>query len=81
VGHERAPYLRGMMDACSDPDTERVVFMKPSQVGGTEAINNVLGYFIDQDPAPILVVQYSVDEAQKWSKERFSGDGAGHPRS
>lgn len=68
---DRAPYLRGVMDACSDQVHERVVFMKPSQVGGTEAINNVLGYFIDQDPAPILVVQYSVDEAQKWSKERF----------
>ena len=69
---QRAPYLRGVMDACSDPDVERVVFMKASQVGGTEAINNVLGYFIDQDPAPILVVQYSLDEAHKWSKERFS---------
>jgi phage terminase large subunit GpA-like protein len=69
---DRAPYLKGVMDACSDPDTERVVFQKPSQVGGTEGINNVLGYFIDQDPAPILVVQYSVDEAHKWSKERFA---------
>jgi phage terminase large subunit GpA-like protein len=77
---DRAPYLRGIMDACSDPDTERVVFMKPSQVGGTEAINNVLGYYIDQDPAPILVVQYSVDEAQKWSKERFSAMVRDTPR-
>lgn len=70
--NDEAPYLVGVMDACSDPGVERVVFMKPSQVGGTECINNVLGYFIHQDPSPILVVQYSVDEAHKWSKERFS---------
>lgn len=69
---DEAPYLRGIMDACTDPTVERVVFVKPSQVGGTEAINNVLGYFIHQDPAPILVVQYSIEEAHKWSKERFS---------
>lgn len=69
---DEAPYLRGVMDACSDPTVERVVFVKPSQVGGTECINNVLGYFIHQDPAPILVVQYSIEEAHKWSKERFA---------
>lgn len=69
---DEAPYLRGVMDACSDPSASRVVFRKPSQVGGTEMLNNVLGYFIHQDPSPILVVQYSVDEAHKWSKERLS---------
>ena len=67
-----APYLRGIMDACSDPLSRRVVFQKPSQVGGTEVLLNLLLYVILVDPGPALVVQYSIDEAQKWSKERFS---------
>lgn len=68
----RAPYLRGIMDACSDPRIERVAVMKAAQVGYSEAILNVLGYFIDQDPAPILLVQISVGEAAKFSKERIA---------
>jgi len=69
---DRAPYLRGIMDAVNDHLIERIVFMKPAQVGGTEALNNVLAYFIDQDPCPIMVVQITDQEAQKWSKEKLA---------
>lgn len=68
---DRAPYLRGIMDACSDPKVERVVVMKAAQVGYSEALLNVLGYYIDQDPSPILLVQISTGEAAKFSKERI----------
>jgi phage terminase large subunit GpA-like protein len=68
----RAPYLREIMDSCSDHGVERVVFMKSSQVGYSEALLNILGYFVDQDPAPILVVQISIGEAAKFSKERVA---------
>lgn len=69
---DRTPYLREIMDCFSDPLVERVVFMKAAQIGGSEALNNVLGYFIDQDPAPILLVQVSDGEAAKYSKERVA---------
>lgn len=59
------------MDACSDPTVERVTFQKPSQVGWTEVIGNVVGYYIDLDPSPMLVIQPTVDLAKMWSKERF----------
>lgn len=68
----RAPYLREIMDVAMDSSIERIVFQKSAQVGGTEALNNVLGYFIDQDPCPILVVQITDQEAQKWSKEKLA---------
>lgn len=68
---DRAPFLREIMDACSDPAVERTVFMKPAQIGGTEVANNFCGYFIDQDPSPVLVVQPTVDVAKLWSKERL----------
>ena len=52
----RAEYQRGIMEAVSDPATETVVIMSSSQVGKTEVLNNSVGYHIDQDPAPIMVV-------------------------
>ena len=53
----RAPYLRGIMDAIGETGVSKVVWMAASQLGKTEAILNVVGYFIDQDPSPILVLQ------------------------
>lgn len=43
-----------------------------SQSGKTECINNIIGYYIDQDPCPILVVQPTLEIAQAWSKDRFA---------
>lgn len=74
------PYLREIMDAFSDPLIERVVFMKAAQIGGSECLLNVLGYYIDQDPAPILFVQVSDGEAAKFSKERIAPMIADCPR-
>ncbi len=68
----RAEYQRGMMDAISDPAIETVVLMTAAQIGKTELINNVVGYHIHQDPAPMLVVQPTLDMAQTWSKDRLS---------
>ncbi|MCP4371627.1 MAG: phage terminase large subunit family protein [Deltaproteobacteria bacterium] len=68
----RAEYQRGIMDAANDPDIEQVVFMKSAQVGATEILNNILGYFVSQDPCPILTVQPTEKMAQAWSKDRFS---------
>jgi phage terminase large subunit GpA-like protein len=68
----RTEYLRGVMDALSDPIITRVVVAKASQIGYTEMLNNTLGYYIDQDPCPILVVQPSLEMAEAWSKDRLS---------
>jgi phage terminase large subunit GpA-like protein len=68
----RAEYQRGIMDAINDPDVERVIAMTSAQIGKTEILINVCGYFISQDPAPILVIQPNLDMAQAWSKDRFA---------
>ena len=44
------------MDAFSDDVTEQIVFVKPTQVGGTSAMENALGSAIDQDPGPAMMV-------------------------
>ena len=43
----RVPYLREIMDALNDPRIETIVIMSSSQVGKTELILNIIGYFID----------------------------------
>jgi phage terminase large subunit GpA-like protein len=68
----RAEYQRGMMDAISDPRVDQVVFMTSAQVGKTEIINNICAYHISQDPAPMLVVQPTLEMAKSWSQERLS---------
>lgn len=70
--NEKTPYLVGIMDACVEPGVETVVFQKPAQVGGSECLNNILGYFIAEDPSPILFVQIGEKEAKAYSKERIA---------
>lgn len=60
------------MDAPADPLNEEVVVMKSAQVGWTEIIGNIVGYYVDQDPASILVVQPTLDMAEAWSKDRLA---------
>jgi phage terminase large subunit GpA-like protein len=68
----RAEYQRGIMDAISDPAAETVVIMSSSQIGKSESILNMVGYHIDHDPAPIMVVMPTERDAETWSKDRFS---------
>ena len=69
----RTPYLKDIMDALSPSSSyEKVVFMKGSQIGGTEAGNNWVGYMIDQAPGPMLVVQPTVEMGKRWSKGRLA---------
>ncbi|MEM7400069.1 MAG: phage terminase large subunit family protein, partial [Pseudomonadota bacterium] len=65
-------YQRGIMDAASDPRAHTVVIMSSAQVGKTEIVNNVAGFYIDQDPAPVLVLQPTLDMGKAWSKDRLA---------
>lgn len=67
----RVPYLREPMDAATDRHTEIVVLCCSSQVGKSEALLNVMGYYVDQDPAPQLMLQPTIDAAEAFSKERI----------
>ena len=67
----RAEYQREIMDAISDPLIERVIVMTAAQVGKTEILLNTIGYFIDQEPSPILVLQPTLDMGHSFSKDRL----------
>ena len=60
------------MDVVLDRNIETVVFMKSTQVGATEILNNILGYYISQDPCPILCMQPTLEMARTWSKDRLN---------
>jgi len=60
------------MDAMCDPTIREAVLMKSAQVGGTEAVNNIIGYHIDQDAAPMLLLQPTLEMAEAWSKDRLA---------
>ena len=68
----RAEYQRGIMDAFSDPRVYKVIWMSSAQVGKTEALLNIIGYFIHQDPSPILLLQPTLEMAQTFSKDRLA---------
>lgn len=68
---ERVPYLREPMDSMTDKRTEYVVMCCSSQIGKSEALLNVLGYYVDQEPSAILMVQPTVEAAEAFSKERI----------
>ena len=60
------------MDAWSDERVETIVLMASSQIGKTETfLLNPLGYYISQDPAPILAIQPTLELAQALSKDRL----------
>lgn len=60
------------MDACSDPEIQEVVIMAGAQLGKTEALLNIIGYHIDIDPSPILVLQPTLSMGQAFSKDRVA---------
>lgn len=68
----RAPYQQEIMDAFNEHNIERIVVMTSSQVGKTEILLNAIGYYIDQDPSPMLVVQPTLAMGQSFSKDRLA---------
>ena len=62
------------MDALSPSDPCQEVILKFSaQSGKTEVLNNFVGFIIDHDPGPILVVQPNTKPmAEAWSKDRLA---------
>jgi phage terminase large subunit GpA-like protein len=66
------PYLRGVMDAILEPGVRKIAVMKAAQLGGSEALHNIVAYFIVYDPCPMLFVHPTMKVAQEWSKERLA---------
>jgi phage terminase large subunit GpA-like protein len=69
---EAVPYLRGIMDAVHEPGVTLIALKKCHQVGGSEALHNIVGYHVEHDPCPMLFIHPTSSVADEWSKERLS---------
>jgi phage terminase large subunit GpA-like protein len=67
----RTPYLAGIMDAVDEAGVEEIVFIKSTQVGGSEAIRNIVGKTVDNDPGPMLYVLPSEQACKEAVEERL----------
>jgi phage terminase large subunit GpA-like protein len=60
-------YQNGIMDAVTNPTVSMITVQKSARVGYTKILDHVAGYFIHQDPSPMLVVQPRVEDAEDYS--------------
>ncbi len=65
---DRVPYLRGILEAYSDPTIEEVVVMKASRVGYTASLMNAIGMWMADDPSNILAVLPDEFTTRTWSR-------------
>ena len=67
-----APYQAEPMESINDDSVNSTTLMWGSQLGKTELLMNVVGYFVDSEPAPMLIVQPTIEMGESWSKERLA---------
>lgn len=68
----RMEVARGPMKAVTEQGVRTITVMCCTQLMKTELILNTIGYFVDNDPCPILVVQPKHELAKKFSSVRLS---------
>jgi len=69
----RTPYASEPMDALSQHSAvEEVVLMWGAQTGKTRIGSNWLGYLVDTNPGPVMIVQPTIDMAKRYSRQRLA---------
>ena len=66
------PYLKEIQDVFSNSSANEIVICKGSQLGGTEAILNMVGWQISEEPAPLMIVYPTEQLARSVIKNRLS---------
>jgi len=61
-------YTREILNSIADPNIDEIYIMTSSQVLKTTIGMIIISYFIDYDPAPIMVLLPTIDLAEKYSK-------------
>lgn len=68
---EQTPYVRDVLEAFKDPAIRQISLCWSAQSSKTMTMLVMLGYVVDQDPGPVLLVQSSKDGAVSFSKNRL----------
>lgn len=69
---EVVEYMREPMDMVGKPGVRRITLMTSAQVAKSTVLENVIAYFMHQDPCPILHVSPTLDSMKMFSKERLA---------
>ena len=69
---DRAPYQREIMNAFTQYKIWKIVVMSASQIGKSDIMNNVIGRYSHLAPAPIMMIQPTIEMAQDYSKSRIA---------
>lgn len=67
----RAPYQREMMDVVIDENVNQVVLCTSAQVGKSSILDNILCYYIEHEPSPMMHVLPTQDDASDFSENRL----------
>jgi phage terminase large subunit GpA-like protein len=65
------PYTKEPMDAFTNKEIEQIILVWGTQSAKTECINNMIGYAVDQDPGPAMVVYPEEKTAEFASNKRI----------
>ena len=68
---EAFAYQRGWLDAITDPAVRQVSIMKSARVGYTRCLDHAVGYYVHQDPSPILMVLPRIEDAEDFSRSEI----------
>lgn len=77
---ELVPFLDGLMDILTDPNTEEFIFKKPAQIGGSELVHSFLMWANDQSPGDALVVMADQGTSEYVCKDRFEQSYLASPK-
>ena len=67
-----APFLREIQDQMGpDSGVERVVIVKPVQVGATEILLNVAGFYLSHAPSTVMIVEPNETVVKRLSRQRI----------
>ena len=70
---DNAPFQREIMNAIGDVHIRKVVAMMCAQSGKTDGLLlNTIGYYMSYYPAPIMIVQPTVNLGESFSKDRLA---------
>lgn len=69
---DRAPYQREIMNAFTQYKIWKIAVMSASQIGKSDIMNNVIGRYSHIAPAPIMMIQPTIEMAQDYSKSRIA---------
>jgi len=64
--------MRGIMDAFNEPETREIVVKKGTQIGYTASLLNIVGYCMDVEPCPMLMLLPTEAMAEEVSKNRLA---------